>query len=187
MSFAAGRRVRLFRWPVCVNPWMTRAAIFRLLFARSQMQLTFLELEQDAPPQLSSGKTSPASLTPRTMPSAAFLQALPGKMVRSSRQGENGRTLVLFMDPKEQSRGGFLTPNISVWPNDGVVCSLSQALETGLIPRQFFLSSTACEGILRRAEKRGKRLPTQLLHALQAVAAESQELETPEDKILSLP
>jgi hypothetical protein len=74
------------------------------------------------------------------------------------------------MVPKEQSRGGSLMPNISAWPNDALVCSLSQVLERGSIPQRYFLSSTACAGILRRAAKRGKKLPEQLARALQAVA-----------------
>jgi hypothetical protein len=77
---------------------------------------------------------------------------------------------VWLLDPKEQLRGGSLMPNTSAWPNDASVCSLSQVLETGSIPQRFFLSSTACAGILRRAEKRGKALPPQLLAALTAVA-----------------
>lgn len=118
----------------------------------------------------SSGKTSPECSQPRTTPSAASLQDLPAKMIRSSRQGVNGRTLVLCMAPKEQSHGGFLMPNISAWPNDASVSSLSQVLETGSIPQRFFLSTTACAGILRRAEKRGKELPTPLRIALTEVA-----------------
>jgi hypothetical protein len=43
-------------------------------------------------------------------------------------------------------------------------------LETGDVPRRFFLTAKACQGILRRAEKRGKELPPALLQALQAVA-----------------
>jgi hypothetical protein len=74
------------------------------------------------------------------------------------------------MVPKEQSRGESSTPNISEWPNDAVVCSLSQVLEQTSIPQRFFLSSKACAGILRRAEKRGKVLPPQLQDALTAVA-----------------
>src|SRR3546814_19827000 len=66
--------------------------------------------------------------------------------------------------------GGFSTLNISEWPNDAAVCSLSQILEKGPIPQRFFLSAKACLGILRRAEKRGKELPEQLARALQAVA-----------------
>jgi hypothetical protein len=42
----------------------------------------------------------------------------------------------------------------------------------GFDPAWFFLSSTACAGILRRAEKRGKSLPPSLHAALQAVALE---------------
>jgi DNA (cytosine-5)-methyltransferase 1 len=44
-------------------------------------------------------------------------------------------------------------------------------LETGDLPQRFSLSATACQGILRRAEKRGKKLPTRLQRALEAVAA----------------
>ena len=52
----------------------------------------------------------------------------------------------------------------------GAVCSLSDILETGDVPRRFYLTAKACRGILRRAEKRGKSLPPQLARALQAVA-----------------
>jgi hypothetical protein len=48
---------------------------------------------------------------------------------------------------------------------------LSDTLETGVLPQRFSLSATACQGILRRAEKRGKKLPTRLQQALEAVAA----------------
>jgi hypothetical protein len=74
------------------------------------------------------------------------------------------------MDPKEQSRGGSWTPNISAWPNDAAVCSLSQVLEKDSIPPRYFLSEKACAGILRRAEARGKTLPEQLLSALRSSA-----------------
>jgi len=64
----------------------------------------------------------------------------------------------------------FLTLSISEWHSDAAVCSLSDTLETGDVPQRFFLSATACQGILRRAEKRGKQLPPSLRAALQAVA-----------------
>jgi hypothetical protein len=63
----------------------------------------------------------------------------------------------------------FLTLNISEWPKDAAVCSLSDTLETGDVPQRHFLSATACAGILRRAEKRGKKLPVMLQSALQRV------------------
>jgi len=134
------------------------------------MQLILLASETDAPQQSSSGKTSPASSAPKTTHSAAFWERLPAKIANSSRQGSDGRTLVLCMDPKEQWRGDSSTPNFSAWPNAAAVCSLSQVLERGSIPQRYFLSSKACEGILRRAEKRGKSLPLSLHAALQAVA-----------------
>lgn len=90
-------------------------------------------------------------------------------MTRWNPQGVGGRTLVMCADPREQSRGGSLTPNISEWPNDAAVCSLWQVLEASTPPK-YFLSSTACAGILRRAEKRGKELPTMLHAALESAA-----------------
>jgi len=63
-----------------------------------------------------------------------------------------------------------LTLSIFDWPSDGSVCSLSDILETGDVPRRFYLSPRACVGILRRAEKRGKQLPEALRRALEAAA-----------------
>ncbi len=73
-------------------------------------------------------------------------------------------------------------PNISEWPNDAVVCLLSQVLQDpALIPARFYLSAKACAGILRRAEARGKRLPAMLKAALeQGIRSASAETE-PED------
>ena len=56
-----------------------------------------------------------------------------------------------------------LVPSLSV---DGV-CSLSDILETGGIPRRYYLSREACLGILRRAESRGRELPEALRRALE--------------------
>ena len=64
-----------------------------------------------------------------------------------------------------------LTLSTSEFPSDGVASSLSDVLETGDLPQRFYLSPTACAGILRRAEGRGKELPEQLARAL-ALAAE---------------
>jgi len=58
-------------------------------------------------------------------------------------------------------------------PNVAVESSLSDILEDEVPPR-FFLSQKACAGILRRAEKRGKRLPEALEAALQQVAQRPQ-------------
>jgi hypothetical protein len=65
---------------------------------------------------------------------------------------------------------GSWTLNISEWPSAAAVCLLSDTLETGDHLQQYCLSATACKGILRRAEKRGKALPAMLRHALAKVA-----------------
>jgi hypothetical protein len=61
---------------------------------------------------------------------------------------------------------GIHAPSRSV----GDVCSLSDVLETQPLPQRFSLSAKACAGILRRAERRGKALPTMLKQALEQTA-----------------
>ncbi len=142
------------------------------------MQLTMFEQSAASPRPPVSGKTSPASYPIRATPSDAFLVRLLGKTANCSLQGKDGRTLVVCMDPSEQSLGGSWTPNISAWPNDAAVCSLSQVLEQGSIPSKYFLSAKACAGILRRAEARGKTLPAPLMLALkEAASLEQTELQ----------
>ena len=67
----------------------------------------------------------------------------------------------------------FWTLSFSEYPSDGAASSLSDILETGELPRRYWLSSTACRGILSRAEKRGKKLPWALQSALLAVASQT--------------
>jgi hypothetical protein len=58
--------------------------------------------------------------------------------------------------------------------SDGSVCSLSDVLEeTPRVPQRFYLSQRACEGILRRAERRGKELPPMLEQALRSGMAQT--------------
>ncbi len=65
--------------------------------------------------------------------------------------------------------GAYWTLNTGASPKDAVECFLSQILE--VCPHQkYYLSKTACLGILRRAEVRGKKLPEQLEHALKIQA-----------------
>ena len=99
-----------------------------------------------------SGRTSPASCPPTT----------DGTLAPSSEGWQNSGM---------GSPTAFLTLNTSDWPSDGSACSLSRVLETGTVPPRFYLSTRACRGILRRAEKRGKSLPPSLAAALWAVAS----------------
>lgn len=89
---------------------------------------------------------------------------------------------------------GCLTLNMSEWtgsaglsPSGDVVCSLSDILETIPVPMQYYLTPKACEGILRRADNRGKDLPEILSLALRAVASARAALAKRAGKILSSP
>ena len=62
-------------------------------------------------------------------------------------------------------RGVSLTRNIGEFPSEENVSSLSQILQEG-VPEKYYLSPKACQGILRRASVRGKKLPAVLEKAL---------------------
>lgn len=68
-------------------------------------------------------------------------------------------------------RGEPWTPSTGVFPN--VVCAsrLSSILQVG-VPEKYYLSQKACEGILRRASRRGKQLPELLKMALEQQIAQ---------------
>src|SRR5262252_2947082 len=67
-------------------------------------------------------------------------------------------------------RTAFWTRGGSECPNVAVACSLSAVLEARPVPRRYWLSARAAAGILRRAERRGKTLPSRLQEALQRLA-----------------
>ena len=82
-----------------------------------------------------------------------------------------GGTPELAADPREPWPGGFWTLNGSESPRGAAVCSLSSIVEAphpGL--RRYFLTARACQGILRRAARRGRDLPAPLQAALTAAA-----------------
>ena len=61
--------------------------------------------------------------------------------------------------------GDCLTLNIGESPNEESVSTLSEVLEV-IVPKKYYLSRTACDGILRRAERRGRVLDDVLMQAL---------------------
>ena len=61
--------------------------------------------------------------------------------------------------------GDSSTVNISEWPSVENVSLLSSTLEANA-PEKYYLSARACQGILTRASRRGKRLPELLEAAL---------------------
>ena len=63
--------------------------------------------------------------------------------------------------------GGCLMLSTSEYPREGVVSSsLADVLVTHQVLPKYYLSPTACEGIIRRANRRGKTLPPVLQEAL---------------------
>ena len=108
------------------------------------------------------------------------LSGLSGKMSRVRfRAGLTDSSTSTFLSERLQnagmvSHGGFLTLNMSEASHSpsqsrstGVVCSLSDVLETGRVPEKYYLTAKACQGILRRAEQRRKKLPVALKEALE--------------------
>ena len=127
--------------PDSERDWMTRVAT---------SCLPTLQLLTNIGPSGWYGRTSPASYPVKED------EILPHYFEGWMNSGMGGRTECLTLSTSE-------------WPKDAAVCSLSQTLEVGNVPQRFFLSDTACQGILRRAEKRGKTLPELLQRALTSV------------------
>lgn len=78
--------------------------------------------------------------------------------------------------------GASSTLNTGASPSDAVESSLSRILEAEPHPR-YYLSRTACLGILRRASERGKELPPQLKAALMMQAGLAAEFHDRENMI----
>lgn len=76
-----------------------------------------------------------------------------------------------------QHTGYCLTLNTGEKPRNPIPSKLSQILEKNPDPK-YRLSSKACQGILNRAERRGKKLPLALEAALRAQSASKNEPES---------
>ena len=127
--------------PACEADWMMTVATW---------PLNFLGLLTEHGPDGWCGRTSPASCQATE---DGILVPYSGAWANS---GMGGPTECLTLSSLE-------------WPSAAAVCSLSDTLEIGDVPQRFFLSATACQGILRRAAKRGRALPPSLLLALEGV------------------
>ena len=180
-SFLSGSKRSLARsWPT-----ITRTPLSMATSRRSQQDNTTLSIFSLVEPP-ASPSASPAYEADWTTTVATWPSNILGLLTDSGPDGWFGRTspascrrtadgtLEPFSGAWSNSGMGspteFLTLNTLEWPSDAVVCSLSDTLETGDVPQRFYLSATACRGILRRAEKRGNTLPPPLARALQAAA-----------------
>jgi hypothetical protein len=135
------------------------------------------------------GRTSPASLPPGQMTRTIIRESI----VKDGRECVSETLLHASSEGWRNSGMGsptaFLTLNMSEWNHtlapslkDEGVFSLSDILETGDVPLRYFLSARACRGILRRAERRGKRLPEHLELALLRVA-DSEPISTATEEL----
>ena len=120
----------------------------------------------------SASKMSPASSTTRKTPSVPSWEDWSAFNLPHSLQGEDGELQVWLLDPPALPPGAYWTPDTSEWPSDGSasLCSLAEVLINGPVPTPYYLSPTACAGILRRARSRRIELPEMLRDALQQVA-----------------
>ena len=146
--------------PAKIFPWQDFAAVLLATAATSHLNLYALLTEYGQSGWF--GKTYPA-------------------FCRSTEEGDLELSSEGWQNAGMGSPIGFLTLNISECHSGASVCSLSDILETGDLPQRYFLSAKACAGILRRAEKRGKKLPEQLWRALKAVVDSGEILNVMED------
>ena len=116
--------------------------------------------------------TSPSSfaeLLTRSSPVGSF-----GKMCQGFYPPATDETLVpssgRWLKSGMISLGESLTLNTLEYHNAADECFLSDILVEEEVPQRYYLSARASQGILRRAEKRGKALPTMLEAALQRQA-----------------
>ena len=133
------------------------------------------------------GKTSPAPSVPTTektsepssKPSAPYAKAT--LMFLDLRQGMGGNLLGSYWEMDIASLGKYTMRAIGAYPNEERESTLSQVLQMNA-PEKYSLSPTACAGIIRRAEKRGKELPSMLREALMEVIGQAGGLDRIEEE-----
>jgi len=92
-----------------------------------------------------------------------------------------GNLLGAYWETDTVLPGESMTLNTGESPNVARESTLSQILQLNA-PEKYSLSPTACAGIIRRAEKRGKELPLMLKEALMEVIGLSGGLDGIEDE-----
>lgn len=135
------------------------------------------DAERDSPePGADSSMSSPGSLTlfdPSSYSSRTFrVSSLPTAV------GTSESFLERWPTSGTAWPGAFSTAVSSECRSDGDGCSssepsLAEILEPD-VPARFSLSARAANGILRRAERRGRALPNSLREALETVASPTQ-------------
>ncbi len=125
-------------------------------------------------PDLWCGKTSPEPSPRQTERTSGRSSKKPSELRTTDFQfldlrPGGGNLLGPCWETNAPLLGEYWTLNTGASPKDAVESFLSRILQA-TVPRQYYLSRTACLGILRRAEERGKDLPAQLEAALELQA-----------------
>ena len=141
-----------------------------------QQQMSFLDTLCGKTSPERSVQTEDATSTPSSKRSAPSLTT--DLMFLDLRTGA-GNLLGAYWEMDTVLPGVSMTLNTGESPSAVRESTLSQILEANA-PEKYYLSPKACQGILRRAEKRGKELPRMLKEALEEVIAlsTSQESDT---------
>lgn len=87
-----------------------------------------------------------------------------------SRESYNGVETAASWEMVSRLPGACWTLNIGESPSAARESTLWQILQADA-PQKYYLSARACQGILRRAERRGKELPSMLREALEEAIA----------------
>ena len=140
--------------PVKMSLWREWARERGLKEAELDSFMSLLgSLEKDAP-ELFCSKTFTVCLTPTG-----------GKTLRSS--------FTRWPTSGILSDGVCLTAKTSESPSHASVSTLSDVIETGEVPRKYFLSPSAAQGMLRRADAMGRTLFPPLRKSLEILAAKA--------------
>ena len=137
-------------------------------------QVTWLDLG------ISFGKMSPERSVPE-IPKEPTLQQSSKKSSKSANRMPICMSIYRLTDgPNQDSStlvtipgallGEFTMHSFGESPREENVSRLSQILEDSA-PQKYCLSARACQGILNRANRRGKELPAELKNALEAQCA----------------
>ena len=135
------------------------------------------------------GKTSPElSAATKERTSVSSLKSSSKSPSRQSLclrfRKQDGLTPIVTSEMDGALLTEFSTLNTGECPSAAVESTLSSILEVNA-PEKYYLSAKACEGILRRAERRGKQLPQMLKTALEQMIERermAEATETEEDE-----
>ena len=128
----------------------------------------------DLDPDIWSGRTSPELSPPQTEGTSGRCLRKPAELLTvpylylDLREGY-GSLLGPYWEINSHLLGGYTTLNTGPSRKGAKESILSQILEDTPHPK-YYLSKTACLGILRRAKMRGKELPPVLKQALEIQA-----------------